>query len=110
MEGIIALVFMVGLGCALYSAFKAKLWVTKTLGYDYYIRFVGMSEGIDLKESPKIMKKIKIVSGSKSQMSYSVQSLLNDHALKELIMAEFDLRSDQVIIQSEQLSGVLGMV
>ncbi|VTS17725.1 signal peptide [Streptococcus porcinus] len=109
MKTILIILFWSCLAYALYSAIDAKLWVTKTLGYNYLIRFVGTSKGIDLEESPKVMKKISIVSVSKNQMTYSVQSRINDHALKELIMAEFNLRKDQVIIQSEQLSGVLGV-
>ncbi|VTS12507.1 signal peptide [Streptococcus pseudoporcinus] len=109
MKTILIILFWTCLAFAVYSAIDAKSWVTKVFGYNYLIQFVGVTKGIDLKESPKVMKKIKIVSASRNQMAYSVQSRINDHALKELIMAEFDLRKDQVIIQSEQLSGVLGV-
>lgn len=109
-EGIIGLVLVIGMTYAVYSAFKAKLWVTKTMGYDYYIQFKDLEKGIDLNRDKVLRQKVRIIANAEDQLSYSVQSKLNDKALKDYLIKTYNLQANQVVVQTEQLSGVLGMV
>lgn len=108
LEDILGLVFAVAMIYGLYSAFKAKIWVSKTFGYDYYITLKNAGKVIDLTQNKKLINKVRIVSHAKDLSSYSVQSKLNDETLQKFIMAEYGLTASQVTVQSEQLSGVLG--
>lgn len=54
------------------------------------------------------MENIKIISHSRGNNVYTVLSHLNDKELRELIMSEYNLKLNQVIITSLQNSGPLG--
>lgn len=109
-EQIIAFVLIVGMFYGMYSAVKAKIWVTKNLGYDYYIRFNYPGKIINLQKDSILLKQIKIVANSKDLSSYSVQSKTNDKNLKNYLMKQYHLTDQQVVVQTEQFSGPLGMI
>ncbi|WP_259458673.1 hypothetical protein [Streptococcus iniae] len=73
-------------------------------GQCYSIHFRHLTKPIDLSQNGRLMETITIISDNKENGCYSVQSYLSDIKLKELLMAEYQLTLNQVIVQSQQLS------
>lgn len=109
-EQIIAFILIVGMFYGVYSAIKAKMWVTNNLGYHYYIHFKDTEKTINLQKDSILLKQVKIVANSKDLSSYSVQSKMNDKKLKNYLMKQYFLTDQQVQVQTEQLSGPLGFI
>ena len=108
MVGIIVTIFIILLIAAVVQAFRAKIWVTKTFGYNYVITMTNGGKLPDLSQNTKLKNNIRVV--VKSEQSCSVQSRLNDTELKTLLMKEYHLDSTEIHVQTAQLSGALGMI
>lgn len=67
-------------------------------GYNYTIQFKNIDKEIDLASNNNIMEFIKILKHQESDNLYMVVSKKNDKALKELIMSEYNLEANQVIV------------
>ncbi|MFU2181108.1 hypothetical protein ACM0P9_02380 [Streptococcus pluranimalium] len=106
------IIFIVGISLviyAVYQATKSMLFVSKTYGYNYLIRFQKIEDIPDLKANKRFYRKFRVVSHS-SKGVYTVQSRWSDQELKENIIKEYRLNDNQVTVQSLQISGPLGMV
>lgn len=108
MVGIIVTIFIILLIAAVVQAFRAKIWVTKTFGYNYVITMTNGGKLPDLSQNTKLKNNVRVV--GKSEQSCSVQSRLNDTELKTLLMKEYHLDSTEIHVQTAQLSGALGMI
>lgn len=108
MVGIIVTIFIILLIAAVVQAFRAKIWVTKTFGYNYVITMTNGGKLPDLSQNTKLKNNVRVV--GKSEQSCSVQSRLNDTELKTLLMKEYHLDSNEIHVQTAQLSGALGMI
>ena len=108
MVGIIVTIFIILLIAAVVQAFRAKIWVTKTFGYNYVITMTNGGKLPDLSQNAKLKNNVRVV--GKSEHSCSVQSRLNDTELKTLLMKEYHLDSTEIHVQTAQLSGALGMI
>lgn len=104
MVGIISVIIAVLLITAVVQAFRAKIWGTKTFGYNYVITMTNGGKLPDLSQNTKLKNNVRVV--GKSEYSCSVQSRLNDTELKK----EYHLDSTEIHIQPAQLSGALGMI
>ncbi|AEF24640.1 hypothetical protein ACG3JJ_03900 [Streptococcus parauberis] len=89
-------------------AIIGQIPATKMCGYNYSINIKNTDQVIELKDNFTIMENIKIISHSRGNNVYTVLSHLNDKELRELIMSEYNLKLNQVIITSLQNSGPLG--
>lgn len=89
-------------------AIIGQIPATKMRGYNYSINIKNTDQVIELKDNFTIMENIKIISHSWGNNVYTVLSHLNDKELRELIMSEYNLKLNQVIITSLQNSGPLG--
>lgn len=76
----------------------------KNTGQCYSIHFRHLTKPIDLRQNSRLMETITIISNNKENGIYSVQSYLSDIKIKELLMAEYHLTLNQVIVQSQQFS------
>lgn len=108
MVGIIVTIFIILLIAAVVQAFRAKIWVSKTFGYNYVITMANGKKLPDLTQNAKLKNNVRVV--GESEHSCSVQSKINDTELKTLLMKEYRLDSTDIHVQTAQLSGVLGMV
>ncbi len=108
MVGIIVTIFIILLILAVVQAFRAKVWVSKTFGYNYVITMANGKKLPDLTQNAKLKNNVRVV--GKSEHSCSVQSKINDTELKTLLMKEYHLDSTDIHVQTAQLSGVLGMI
>ena len=108
MVGIIVTIFIILLIAAVVQAFHAKIWGTKTFGYNYVVTMTNGGKLPDLSQNTKLKNNVRVV--GKSEHSCSVQSRLNDTELKTLLMKEYHLDSTEIHIQPAQLSGALGMI
>lgn len=108
MVGIIVTIFIILLIAAVVQAFRAKIWVTKTFGYNYVITMTNGGKLPDLSQNTKLKNNVRVV--GKSEQSCSVQSRLNDTELKTLLMKEYHLDSTEIHVQTAQLSGAFGMI
>lgn len=98
------LMFLVGL---VYLPTRAMLKVNKKIGYNYSIRFIGVSDIPDLRSDDELRKHLRVVSQSKN--TYVVQSRWNDCKLRDCLVTKYHLTKQQVIVQSVQASGPLGV-
>ena len=106
------IIFIVGIFLviyAVYQATKSMLFVSKTYGYNYLIRFQKIEDIPDLKANKRFHRKFRVVSHS-SKGVYTVQSKWSDRELKENIIKEYRLDDNQVTVQSLHVSGALGIV
>lgn len=106
------IIFIVGIFLviyAVYQATKSMLFVSKTYGYNYLIRFQKIEDIPDLKANKRFHRKFRVVSHS-SKGVYTVQSKWNDRELKDNIIKAYGLDNNQVIVQSLQVSGPGGMI
>ena len=106
------IIFIVGIFLviyAVYQATKSMLYVSKTYGYNYLIRFQKIEDFLDLKANKRFHRKFRVVSHS-SKGVYTVQSKWNDRELKDNIIKAYGLDNNQVIVQSLQVSGPGGMI
>ncbi|VUW99948.1 Uncharacterised protein [Streptococcus pasteurianus] len=108
MVGIISVIIAVLLITAVVQAFRAKIWGTKTFGYNYVITMTNGGKLPDLSQNTKLKNNVRVV--GKSEYSCSVQSRLNDTELKTLLMKEYHLDSTEIHIQPAQLVAALGMI
>lgn len=108
MVGIIVTIFIILLIAAVVQAFRAKIWVSKTFGYNYVITMANGKKLPDLTQNTKLKNNVRVV--GETEHSCSVQSKINDTELKTLLMKEYHLDSTDIHVQTAQLSGVLGMV
>lgn len=108
MVGIIVTIFIILLIAAVVQAFRAKIWGTKTFGYNYVITMTNGGKLLDLSQNTKLKNNIRVV--GKSEHSCSVQSKINDTELKTLLLKEYHLDSTDIHIQPAQLSRALGMI
>lgn len=106
MESIISIIGIIVIIYLFYAVPKAKLKVTKELGYDYIIRFRDVDTLPDLEQNPNLKSNLKIYSSSDDH--FAVQSHLNDTKLTEIILSDYHLQPHQVTVQSIQLSGPVG--
>ena len=91
LETVGIIVMLAFIAAAIYTV-HAKLWVTKTFGYNYV---VVVKDGVTLPDLAS---------------NAHVQSHLNDVELKKILMADYHLSDEQVFIRPAQLSGALGMM
>lgn len=106
------IIFIVGIFLviyAVYQATKSMLFVSKTYGYNYLIRFQKIEDIPDLKANKRFHRKFRVVSHS-SKGVYTVQSKWSDRELKDNIIKAYGLDNNQVIVQSLQVSGPGGMI
>lgn len=89
-------------------AIIGQIPATKMRGYNYSIHFKNIEKPIELAENETVMKDINIISHPKGDNIYTVQSQINDKAIKDLLTAEYNLEANQVAVTSLQNSGPLG--
>lgn len=75
-------------------------------GYNYTIEFKNTDQVIDLKSNSNVMEDVEVLKHLNDNMYY-VLSQKNDKNLKELLMAEFNLQANQVIVVVPR--GVMGL-
>lgn len=90
--------------------YYTQIWLNKRFGYVYVIRFRGIEDCPDLSQNRQLREKIQIISHTEKRDVYTVQSELTNSRLKKILMTSYDLSTEQVSVQSGQLSGELGMV
>ena len=105
---ILSLLFSLFIFCLLYFPVKGMLTVNRKIGYNYAIRFKDSEDIPDLENDSGLKKVLTVVSHFGQQ--YTVQSKWSDQKLKEILMKKYKLSSNQVVVQSIQASGVLGML
>lgn len=93
-----------------YVIFRNNIVVRRKSENRYSIHFKHVGKPIDLRQNGRLMEEIDIISDDIEKGIYSVQSYLSDIKLKELLMKEYQLTLNQVIVQSQQLSGPLGAI
>ena len=105
---ILSLLFSLFIFCLLYFPVKGMLTVNRKIGYNYSIRFKDSDVVPDLEKESGLSKVLRVVSYADDV--YTVQSKWSDKKLKEFLMKQYNLTSNQVVVQSIQASGVLGML
>lgn len=89
-------------------AIIGQIPATKIRGYNYSIAIKHTDQIIELAENPNVMEHIKIISHAKGNNVYTVLSHISDKKLREMIMSEYNLELNQVILTPLQNSGPLG--
>ncbi|SUO89124.1 hypothetical protein [Streptococcus uberis] len=65
---------------------------------NYHIQLKNLEEPINLFDNEKLTQHIKEILPSDDTNFYTVEADLNESALKELIMTEFGLSKEQVVV------------
>ncbi|AUW96255.1 hypothetical protein [Streptococcus pluranimalium] len=102
---LLMLIFFIGI---LYLPARAMLKVNKKIGYNYSVKFLNVSDVPELKDDAQLRKYLRVVTHSDN--AYVVQSKWNDKKLREYLMTNYHLTKQQIVVQSVQASGPLGML
>ena len=78
--------------------------MTKSLACTYVISFRELENYPDLARNPHLKGKVKIISHTKKRDVYTVQTDFNDIQLKNILMIDYDLLTNQVSVQPGLIS------
>ncbi|AXQ78620.1 hypothetical protein DDV21_005775 [Streptococcus chenjunshii] len=87
---------------------RSMLFATRFRGYNYIVRFKDIDAVPDIAQNANLRKKLRVVSHSGDV--YFVQAQINDAKIKEILLTDYHLSAGQVVVQTTQLSGGVGVL